>query len=115
MGNLPLTVVQGDIDYIFKSLKVCRLVADLLSINTCDQIRRSRMVRDKETDQFKGYCFVEFNDEESVRKALELDGAVSSLVSFDALVFTHRSGIRGKHAQDTHGRKPQKQRWRIRQ
>lgn len=35
------------------------------------------MARDRETDVFKGYCFVEFCDEESVQKALEFDGAVS--------------------------------------
>ena len=35
------------------------------------------MARDRETDAFKGYCFVEFCDEESVQKALEFDGAVS--------------------------------------
>lgn len=38
------------------------------------------MARDRETDAFKGYCFVEFCDEESVQKALEFDGAVSDTI-----------------------------------
>lgn len=30
-------------------------------------------------DYILGYCFVEFNDEESLKQALEFDGAVSSI------------------------------------
>jgi RNA recognition motif-containing protein len=39
------------------------------------------MVRDRESDQFKGYCFVEFADEKSLKEALEFDGAVSVLLT----------------------------------
>ncbi|VDD93352.1 unnamed protein product [Enterobius vermicularis] len=58
VGNLPSDSVQGDIDDIFKELK----------------IMDTHMVRDRDSDRFKGYAYVEFNSKNDLAEALKLDG-----------------------------------------
>ncbi|XP_043262704.1 eukaryotic translation initiation factor 4H-like isoform X2 [Colletes gigas] len=70
VGNLPNGVVQGDVDKIFDKLNV----------------KGIRLVKDKETDRFKGFCYVEFEDLANLEAALEMDGAVEvdkSLIKID--------------------------------
>ncbi|XP_018329341.1 glycine-rich RNA-binding protein 8-like [Agrilus planipennis] len=60
IGNLPTGIVQGDVHKIFPLLKV----------------KNVRLVMDKETDKFKGFCYVEFESLEDLESAVEMDGGV---------------------------------------
>lgn len=61
VGNLPPNTIQGDIDNIFAEVK--------------QHIQKIRMIRDKETDKFKGFCYVEFSDYKAFETALSYDNA----------------------------------------
>lgn len=60
VGNLPQGVVQGDVIQIFSKLTV----------------KNVRLVKDKETDQFKGFCYVEFETLPELEEAVSLDGRI---------------------------------------
>lgn len=62
VGNLPQGLVQGDVMKIFEKSNVC--------------VRNVRLVKDKETDQFKGYCYVEFDTQQDLTEVLKLDGRI---------------------------------------
>ncbi|CAG9809023.1 unnamed protein product [Chironomus riparius] len=60
VGNLPQGVVQGDVIQIFSK----------------QTVKNVRLVKDKETDQFKGFCYVEFDTLQDLEEAVNLDGRI---------------------------------------
>ncbi|GMS90877.1 hypothetical protein PENTCL1PPCAC_13052, partial [Pristionchus entomophagus] len=66
LGNLPLDATTGDIDTVLSSAGV-----------TAEEIRsfNVHMVRDRETDNFKGFAYIEVQNKEQLDKILTLNGA----------------------------------------
>ncbi|XP_023166947.1 eukaryotic translation initiation factor 4H isoform X1 [Drosophila hydei] len=60
VGKLPQGLVQGDVMKIFNDFEV----------------KHVRLVKDRETDQFKGFCYVEFETLDNLERALECDGRI---------------------------------------
>ncbi|KAG5893526.1 hypothetical protein JTB14_006062 [Gonioctena quinquepunctata] len=60
IGNLPKGTIQGDINLIFPKLNV----------------KNIRLVMDKETDEFKGFGYVEFDTLRDLEQAIVLNGEV---------------------------------------
>ncbi|KAK0417067.1 hypothetical protein QR680_012817 [Steinernema hermaphroditum] len=58
VGNLPFDCVQGDFDDIFRDCKI-------INVHMC---------RDRETDQFKGFAYVEFDTVEDLERGLTING-----------------------------------------
>lgn len=60
VGNLPNGFIQGDVDKIFPN----------------QTIKNIRLVMDKETDKFKGFCYVEFDTLQDLEEAVALNGLI---------------------------------------
>ena len=58
VANIPLNAVPGDIDRFFAGLNP----------------KNVSFIRDNETDAFKGYCYVDFDNEEKLLAALARSG-----------------------------------------
>jgi len=76
VGNLPPGVVQGDIDKLFGEIKT----------------RSIRLVYDRETERFKGFCYVEFDDNDTLNRALQLDGSIIDGVRIKVDVADNKKG-----------------------
>lgn len=58
VGNLPFRATEQDVEEVFKGLGV----------------KSVRLIKDRETDRFKGFGFVEFEGREDLQEALTHDG-----------------------------------------
>lgn len=83
VGHLPKGIVQGDVNKIFENFKV----------------KSVRLVRDRDTDEFKGFCYVEFDDLDSLERAIALDSSINvnghcikvsknAMQKYDLMLFT---------------------------
>ncbi|KJH42106.1 hypothetical protein DICVIV_11910 [Dictyocaulus viviparus] len=96
IGNLPFDGVEGDIEQILRHVGF-----------DDEQIRsfRIRMIRDRETDKFKGFAYVEFNTADELSKVLELNGVEYGGRQLKIDVATQRSGTdRGGRSGNIRGR-----------
>jgi translation initiation factor 4H len=81
VGNLPKDIVQGDVVQIFSELNV----------------KSVRLVKDRDTDIFKGFCYVEFGTRGDLEKALGMNELVqlqdgNSLLRIDVAEQNKRGG-----------------------
>jgi len=79
VGNLPDGIVQGDLETMFENSKV----------------KNVRMVRDKETDRFKGFCYVEFDTSTDLIHALDYNGVLCEGKTLRVDVAERRKNDRG--------------------
>ncbi|XP_013105640.1 eukaryotic translation initiation factor 4H isoform X3 [Stomoxys calcitrans] len=63
VGNLPQRLVQGDVVKIFQ----CQGI----------EVKSVRLVNDRVTDVFKGFCYVEFDSLETLEDVLRRDGLIN--------------------------------------
>ncbi|CAF0901172.1 unnamed protein product [Adineta ricciae] len=100
IGNAPETMVQGDFEHqLFVGLKV----------------KQVRLVRDRQTDRFRGFAYVDFEDADSLRSAIALDGTcvndqpIRIDVANRPLNMTKSQGFRHKPDMESHNasRRPQ--------
>nr|CAD7198140.1 unnamed protein product [Timema douglasi] len=64
IGNLPQGLVQGDVDKIFDNMDP--------KVRT----KNVRLMKDRETDRFRGYCYVEFDELSELERVLDLNGVL---------------------------------------
>ncbi|KAF5397993.1 putative eukaryotic translation initiation factor 4h [Paragonimus heterotremus] len=79
VGNLPPNTIQAHFDHIFPDCKMTSV----------------RLIRDKESDAFKGFAYVDFDDEESLQLALKTDGSIVQGYRLRVNLAQDRRGGRG--------------------
>lgn len=93
IGNAPESMVQGDFEtHLFVGLKV----------------KQVRLVRDRQTDRFRGFAYVDFEDADSLKRAIDMDGTyindrpIRIDVAVRPLNATKNEGFRNKPGFESH-------------